>query len=747
MITPAVVRDLLETKQGISMRCETGTLELTAYRENIMHVAWYPAAPSRLPMWGIEADAQAEVPTSCVQDDGSIYLKTEALSARVCRGDASVEFLDRSGKRLTKLESYSLTPEHILGEDTWRLLAAFSAQENEHYYGLGQHQDGRLDLGGQEYVLWHDYSHKGGEVVAIPFLVTDRGYAVLFENTSRMKIRPGVDGVTQWEAEVADALSFFLICGETTDALYSGYRTLCGVTPMPPIAGLGFIQSKQRYTSQQELLDAARTYHEKGYPCDIFVVDWYHWKTLGDMSFDERYWPDVQAMNDTLHRMGYASMISCWPRFMKESAYYDELEAHHWFMHDAAGNTVYGSETDRRGALIDTTGPECGAWYMETIARNYGSKGFSYWWTDENEPDISPHESYLHAGTGARVHNLYPLTHSKCIWEGHRARYPHRCLILSRAAFPGAQKYGTTFWSSDIYPEWEVLKRQIPTALNFCASGMAYWSSDIGGWQYLPDTKDAGEENPLLLKTSSDGTRVTQGQYAELYVRWFQFGAFCPTFRTHGSRRENEVWSYGPEAEKILVKFLRLRYRLMPYIYSLAYRTTQTGAPFMRALWMDFPDEECTRCADEFLFGPALLIAPVTEPAQRSREVYLPRGAEWIDYWTGARWKGGRSICTDAPIDRIPIFVRAGSILPMGEDVPSTQTPQNQIVLRVYPGADTAFTLYTDDGCTYDYEKGAFCTLHLKWNDREGRLFADGMLLPLQWNGKTLQMELAAGEA
>lgn len=742
MKTPVKIAALRRNENGIQLNCKEGTLEITPYGDNIVHIAYYPQDPAALPMWGIEGKPAPGVQAVCEETPEAIWYRMPELTLRIDKKEATLDFTDRSGQLLTQLIEYSLTPVRILGEDTWQVRAVFSAQKKEHYYGLGQHQDGRLDLGGKEYTLWHDYSHKGGEIVAVPFLVTNRGYAILFENTSRMKVAPGVAGKTVWEAEVGDAVSFFLICGKTTDALYTGYRTLCGNTPLPPRSGLGFIQSKQRYASQQELLEVARTYKEKGYPCDIFVVDWFHWKTLGDMSLNEEYWPDPKGMNEALHAMGYETMISCWPRFMKESRHYKYLEQKGWFMKDAEGNTVYGNETDHRGALIDTTNPECGEWYMRQIEESYEKQGFSYWWTDENEPDISPHESYLSAGTGARVHNLYPLTHSKCIWNGHRARCRHRCLILSRAAYLGAQKYGTTFWSSDVYPEWDVLKRQIPTALNFCASGMPYWSSDIGGWQPLPDTESGEDYNSLLIGTSSTGTQVKKQNYAELYIRWFQFGAFCPTFRTHGTRKHNEVWSYGEKAEQILVKYLKLRYSLMPYIYSLAYQTTRTGAPFMRALWMDFPEEECARLQDEFMFGPAFLIAPVVECGQTQRRVYLPQGADWVDYWTGRHYRGGRWILAQAQMDCIPIFVRAGSIIPVGEDVESLQTEQKQIEARVYPGADCSFTLYSDDGKTYDYEKGVYDTLELRWDNCSKRLTANGTALPLEWCGKTIMTKV-----
>jgi alpha-D-xyloside xylohydrolase len=282
------------------------------------------------------------------------------------------------------------------------------------------------------------------------------------------------------------------------------------------------------------------------------------------------------------------------------------------------------------------------------------------------------------------------------------------------------------FWSSDIYPTWDTLKRQVPTGLDFTASGMAYWSNDVGGWQYLP-----AEHHPLHppLLDGSDAKDNIGGyeDYAELYTRWFEYGAFLPVFRTHGSRLANEVWSYGKAAEPILEKYLKLRYQLMPYIYSLGYQTNQTGAPYMRALFMDFPnDPNVAAMGDEYMFGPAFLVAPVTEQGATSRSVYLPAGADWYNYWTNQRLRGGQTVKVNAPIDTLPLFVRAGSIVPVGEPVESTSQTQKLAKVRVYRGANGAFTLYDDDGKTYAYENGDSRITRLTWNDATGRLSHEG---------------------
>jgi alpha-D-xyloside xylohydrolase len=600
--------------------------------------------------------------------------------------------------------------------------ASFASPADEHYYGLGQNHEGFLDHRGHAVRCWHDYNATAAPSMGIPFLVTNRGYGMIWDNPSKTTIEPGFNEQTRWTSEVGDRVSFFVIAGATTDEIYAGYRLLTGVTPMLPKAAYGYIQCKQRYRSQDEALAVAKGYRDRGLPADVLVVDWFYYTKMGQMDFDPALWPDPAAMNRQLHDMGFETMISVWPRFTPGSRYYDFLRQKGWFINLADGTPTNGLPYDRAGSDIDTTNPEAARWYWDTIRDNIVAKGFDAIWADETEPDLPPNGAYFHIGPGTRYFNVYPLFHTAALYEGFRRDLPHRALILSRDAYLGAQRNGAIFWSSDIYPTWDTLKRQIPTGLDFAASGITYWSNDTGGWQYLP-----GEHHPAHppLLDPSDARANVGGydDYPELYTRWFEYAAFLPIFRAHGSRLYNEVWSYGKAAEPILEKYLKLRYQLMPYIYSLGYRTYETGAPFMRALFMDFPgDPKVADIADEYMFGPAFLVAPVTEQGATSRMVYLPAGADWYDFWTNDRVHGGQTIKVAAPIDRLPLFVRAGSILPLGEPVLSTHQTQKVAKLRVYPGADANFTLYDDDGRTYDYEKGAGTVTRLHWDDATRQL-------------------------
>jgi alpha-D-xyloside xylohydrolase len=605
--------------------------------------------------------------------------------------------------------------------------ATFVSPEDEHYYGLGQNHEGFLDHRGHAVRCWNDYLATAAPSTCVPFAVTNKGYGLVWDNPSKTLIEPGFNEQTRWTSQVGDRVSFFVIAGDTADEIYAGYKLLTGPTHMLPKAAYGYIQCKQRYASQKEVLDVAQGYRDRHLPADVIVVDWFYYTKMGQMDLDPKFWPDPAAMNQKLHAQGFETMISVWPRFVPEDRYYAELKQKGWLIAKADGTPLDGLPYDRAGSDIDTTNPEAAAWYWKTIHENILSKGFDSLWADETEPDLPPNGAYLHVGPGTQYFNVYPYFHTKALYDGFRKDEPQkRSLILSRDVYLGAQANGAIFWSSDIYPTWDTLKRQIPTGLDFAASGVTYWSNDTGGWQYLPDVHKPAH-TPLLDPSDARDEVGGFDDYPELYTRWFQYASFLPIFRTHGSRPANEVWSYGKQAEPILEKYLKLRYELMPYIYSLGYKTWETGAPFMRALPLDFPtDAKVADLRDEYMFGPAFLVAPVTEQGATSREVYLPAGADWYNYWTNERFKGGQTIRVAAPIDTLPLFVRAGSIVPLGSVVESTHQSQSIARVKVYPGADGSFTVFTDDGTTYAYEKGAGAVTKLRWDEAGQKLSHEG---------------------
>jgi alpha-D-xyloside xylohydrolase len=745
------------------------TIAMEPYAPNILRVtlSLHHDAAVAAPGYGFVAAPDAKGWSASQSEEADVYqsgrivatvdrdlpaarppFQTEVDIARYFNGStpgAHITFRTPEGKKLLEMTGWSqAVPNQKDGTaevardrrptdaEFYTVGATFASPDDEHYYGLGQNHEGFLDHRGHAVHCWADYEAPAAPSFCVPFLVTNKGYGVVWDNPSKTTIEPGFNEQTRWTSQVGDRVSFFVIAGKTADEIYAGYRLLTGATPMLPKAAYGYIQCKQRYASQEELLAVAKGYRDRHLPADVLVVDWFYYTKMGQMDLDPKFWPDPPGMNKQLHDMGFETMISVWPRFVPADRYYAELRQKGWLIHFADGTPMDGLPYDRAGSDIDTTNPEAAAWYWKTVHENIISKGFDSLWADETEPDLPPNGAYFHIGPGTKFFNVYPLFHTAALYDGFRKDEPgRRALILSRDAYLGAQRNGTIFWSSDIYPTWDTLRRQIPTGLDVAASGISYWSNDTGGWQYLPAEHHPAHP-PLLDPSDARATVGGYDDYPELYTRWFQYATFLPIFRTHGSRPENEVWSYGHQAEPILEKYLRMRYQLMPYIYSLGYRTWLGGAPFMRALALDFPDDpKVADLRDEYMFGPAFLVAPVTEQGATSRQVYLPTGTDWYNYWTNERVKGGQTITVAAPIDTIPLFVRAGSIVPLGAAVESTHEAQAITTIRVYPGADSSFTLFSDDGTTYAYERGAGSITRLHWDDATQQLTHEG---PAAWS-------------
>ena len=678
---------------------------------------------------------QSLLPHGMALDDLNQSLRNQYFGHNTRRGpiDDTVSVTTASGKVLLNMRNWSMVPNtpqstasnvEKQGQNGsgYRVSAIFDSPTGEHYYGLGQQQQGFLDLRDHRINCWHDYSAIGGENVCVPFMISTRGYGLIWDNPSKTTIDLGFNQRNVWSSAVGDRVSFFVISGANSDEIYSGYRQLTGITHLLPKATYGYIQSKAIYPTQEQLLAVAKGYRDRHLPLDVLVVDFLNMTRQGEMDLDPARWPDPAAMNDQLHSMGIKTLLSVWPHFAPGTRYYDMLRDKGWLVHNAAGVPDSGHFKDTIGPNIDTTNPAAAKWFWETIRDRYIKPDhFDYIWLDETEPDIDPEKDFFYIGPGARYYNVYPLFHTASVYEGFRRDFgdSRRVMILARAAYLGAQRNGTIFWSSDITSTWDMLKRSIPAGLNFTASGMPYWDTDIAGFfspsipaDYHPQRK------PLIDSSDARGVVGNYADYPELFVRWFEWGAFQPVMRAHGERMHNEVWAYGKQAEPILAKYLRLRYQLLPYTYSLGYKSYQTGAPFMRALFMDFPnDPNVLGIPDEYMFGPAFLVAPVTEQGTTHRRVYLPAGYDWYNYWTNERIKGGQTINANAPIDTLPLFVRAGSIVPLGSVIQSTDQKQAIASVRVYSGANASFTLFSDDGTTYSYEKGGGSVTKLYWDE------------------------------
>lgn len=767
LATPAFASSAGSTTQFVIAR-DGRTILIEPYGPNIVRVSISSesAQATAKPGYGFVASASADGWTLEKDADGYEVIRSARMIVRLAPADLppprpmpldtlnkalrhiyfgdghpapydTLSIATASGKPLLTMRHWSMTRNEAGGSDPgFRVSATFDAGSDEHFYGLGQQQGGLLDLRGHQIRCWHDYGALGGENVCVPFAVSTRGYGLIWDNASKTTVDLAINQQSQWSSEVGDRISFFVIAGDSSDEIYQGYRQLTGITHLLPKAGYGYIQSKAIYPTQQQVLDVARGYRERALPIDTIVVDFLNMTRQGEMDLDPARWPDPAGMNKTLHAMGIKTMLSVWPHFAPGTRYYDMLLRNNWLIRGPDGQPDHGGyKADVIGPNIDTTNPDAARWWWEAIRDRYVKPyGFDYIWLDETEPDVDPAKDSFAIGSGRRYYNVYPLFHTASVYDGFRRDFgdSRRVMILARAAYLGAQRNGTVFWSSDIVSTWDMLKRSIPAGLNFVASGMPYWDTDIAGFfspalpaNYRP------EHTPLLDPSDVRDNVDRYDDYPELFVRWFEWGAFQPVMRVHGERKHNEVWSYGKQAEPILSAYLKLRYQLMPYIYSQAYRSYQTGAPYMRALFMDFPnDPNVLDLKDEYMFGPAFLVAPVTEQGATSRKVYLPAGCDWYNYWTNQRVAGGQWIQVAAPIDVIPLFVRAGSIVPIGSVVLNTSEPQTIEAVRVYPGADGRFTLFSDDGKTYGYEHGAASTTTLSWDDRTQKLSYAGTWRP-----------------
>ncbi len=694
------VTSVQQQADGVAFTMKTGTLKVQVCSDSIIRVRY--SATSSFPNQPDYVVTKANWPASkwtMQSAHDAVTVSTSRLKVKIARQDAGVTYSDADGKQLVNEASRKLTPIKVNGEDTYRaesFINIYGSQEA--LYGLGQHQSGVWNYRGESVDVSQDNTN-----IAVPMLVSSKGYGIFWNNASRSRVNNRFANYLYISSEVADVIDYYFIYGPETDKIVAAYRELTGQAPMFGKWAYGFWQCKNRYKSQEEILGVARKYRELHLPADNIVQDWFWWNHKGEHVFNKNY-PDPKGMVDDLHKENFHLMISVWPFFEPGSTVYDEMDKRGWFVdkfkfakppYHTSGMAVY-----------DATNPEARKYYWDLMNKALFNIGLDAWWLDTTEPETEGQEENillghkLAIGSGDRYVNLFPLMTTGAVYDGQRSASDlKRVFILSRSAFAGAQRNAVTAWSGDINSDFFSFRRQIPAGLNYSLSGLPYWTTDIGGFvSGNPDDPD----------------------FRELFIRWFQYASFCPIFRVHGTRTtdQNELWSYGSEAQKILASFDRLRYRLLPYIYSLAWKTTSDGYTPMRPLVMDFRgDVRAENIGDQFMYGPAFLVNPVTEPAASTRRLYLPK-AHWYDFWSGTSADGGQVIDGAAPLERMPLYIRAGSILPMGPDIEwSTQKPADPIELRVYHGADGDFTLYEDENDTYSYEKGVYATIPFHWDD------------------------------
>src|SRR6201993_1737655 len=673
---------------------------ISVCRPSVIHFVSTPEPPTtrQIKPWMLDSkDSCPGAKFKVSETTDAAILTTDTLKIELSLKWGNVQFSTAGGENLLRERNSiprTYEPAELNGEKTFHVEARFAPDVSEGFYGLGQHQSGMFNYRGSTVELGQNNTD-----VAIPLLLSSKGYALMWNTASLTHADNRFPLELNLDSLAGHAVDYYFIYGPEMDQLIHEYRNLTGHTPMLPKWSYGFFQSKDRYVSQEDVLAIAHRYREQHIPLDGIVQDWFWWKVEGDPIFNSNF-PDVPGELKQLHDEHVHAMLSVWGLFDSKSQNFLQMMQQHL---DVPNAHVY-----------DATNPKAREFYWNNLAGKLFSQGWDAFWLDSAEPEeFWPHmgdailqDKQIAVGNGAEYTNVFPLMHTLGIQEHWKATTDRkRVFLLTRSAFLGQQRVGATVWSGDVYGTYWGLNHQVPAGLHFALSGAPYWTTDIGG--YWPPHDD-----PL-----------PDPAFQELYTRWFEYGTFCPIFRTHGHRPHNELWSFD-KVEPILVSYDRLRYRLMPYIYSLAWKVTGEDYTIQRPLVMDWrTDPKTWNLGDEFMFGPAILVNPVLKADATKRSVYLPAAATWYDFWTGKSLNGGQEIEADAPLDRMPLFVRAGSILPMGPQIEyATQDPAGPLELRIYRGADGKFDLYEDAGDGYEYEKGEHSVIPIRWNDRSSSL-------------------------
>ena len=701
----ALPSNVQQTAQGLIVQLPGGGTEAVRVRgDRILQVSYVAsgALPTRQSL-SVTA-SWPTAPAFTVTSSGTgVVLRTARLAATIDTTTGLVSYVGADGRPLTAELSKTLGPSPSTAPGVQKQVdTTFSSPASEGLFGLGQQQSGWLDNKGRQVTLDQFNTAQAGGSTAVPVLVSSRGYGLMWDTYSRAHFYGDADADTayRFSAESDNMVDYYFFYGPDLDSVVGGYRTATGPAPMFPLWSYGLFQSKDHYGSQDEILSVANAYRSNKIPLDAIVQDWQYWAPApwGSHVMDPARYPDPAAMIDQLHAENVHTMISVWPKFDPGSANYDQLNAAGCFYQDARDGSTYGNYYDAYSA-------NCRSIYWSQIQQELFSKyGWDALWLDASEWEApAGARAYVTTadGPGVTYYNAYPLEHTRAVYEGQRAVAGNtkRVFTLTRSAYAGQQRYGAASWSGDTGASFGVFAKQVTAGLNFSLSGIPYWTEDIGGY-YPPSDWSSPAGN-------------------ELFTRWFEKGVFDPVFRIHGQgSRELYGSQWSAPTKAALLAADQLRYRLMPYLYSLAGLVTRNNYTIMRPLVMDFPaDTNVYNLTDEYMFGPSLLVAPVTAAGATSRPVYLPAGL-WYDFWTGRPVTGGQTITAAAPYDHIPVYVRAGSVLPLG---PANAQYAAQAVqpneIRVYPGADGRLNLYSDAGDTYAYAAGASQTIPLTYRN------------------------------
>ncbi|TFF34766.1 glycoside hydrolase family 31 protein [Mucilaginibacter psychrotolerans] len=716
----AAVISYTKNAKGVTFKLDKGLMQLNICRADIIEVK-YTIFDSFSAKESLVVNNKWPLATAYTVTDGKteVTITTAKLKLKINKATNAITYCDLSGKVITAeaAGNKAMAPATIAGISTYNCTTQFVSPANEALYGMGCHPLDSLSI---------NYKGRNQDMAikyltgAIPVMLSTQGYGLMWDNYSASNFYGAEDGNTKFKyvSESGKQVDYYFFYGPGFDRIIDLYRTATGRAPMFGKWAYGLFQSQDRYLSEAEILTVKDNYRNNHIPVDVLVQDWYYWDPLpigSHIMKPERY-PHPKQMIDSLHAANLHAMISIWPVFGKGTPNYDALDKMGGLTSITWDNVV----THTFDTYYDAHNPKARDLYWaqarDSLVKRYG---WDAWWIDQCEPDNGAllderRKANFYTGKGIDYFNTYSLQHTKGVYEGWRRDIPgKRAFFLVRQSFAGEQRNAATLWSSDIECTFANFKNQVPQGINACASGIPYWTSDIGGYHWKWTAPD-----------------WSKPEFRELFTRWFQFGAFSPIFRIHG-KGERAIFSknWDEDTRATLLKFDKLRYRLLPYIYSLAGRVNTENYTMMRALTFDFQkDAKVYNIPDQYMFGPAFLVNPVTAQLYtgagasgkaKTRELYLPAGTSWYNFWTGEVTKGGQKLSVNVPMDMMPIYVRAGSIIPMGPVMQyATEKPADNIELRIYPGANGTFKYYEDENENYNYEKGAKATFTLNWNDK-----------------------------
>ncbi len=735
MAVAANAQSYKKTELGIKTTIDSVDIEIQFYNPSTVRVLKSPDGKSLTKKSLSVIETPQKTSLKIKQAGDKLFLNSDSVQVGLNLKSGKISFSAPAGEPLLdeKGNGVAFTDFSDAGVKTFTVSQSFILDKDEAIYGFGQQQQGKMDQR-------NDTLHmvEGNTDDYIPFFISVKGYGLFWDNYSPTLFVDNPDSTT-FKSDVGDCIDYYFMYGGNAHGVIARMRDLTGKVPMLPLWTYGYWQSRERYKSQDEIVGVVKKYRELGVPLDGIIQDWQYW---GDnfhwnaMEFLNPEFPNPPKMVDEIHDTHAHIIISVWASFGPKTKQYEILDKKGMLLDfntwPLSSIDVWPPDlTHPSGVRVyDPFNPEARRIFWNSLNKGLFSLGIDGWWLDSSEPDHlnvkpSDFDDHTYLGSFRKVRNAFPLMHVGGVYKGQRSiTSAKRVFILTRSMFAGQQRYGADTWSGDVVASWNALRDQISAGLNFSLCGIPYWNSDIGGfflWNFPKKLDDAN--------------------YRELYARWIEFGAFCPMMRSHGTDAPREIYQFGKKGDEIydaIDKYINLRYRLLPYIYSTSWDVTAHQASMMRALVMDFAkDKHALDINDQYMFGKSILVSPVTTPMYskivvhdndtnkvgdfskiKSDEVYLPSGTDWIDFWTGEKYSGGQTVNKETPIDIMPLYVRAGSIIPIGPKVQyATQKKWDNLEIRVYPGADGKFTLYEDENDNYDYERGIYSTITFTWDD------------------------------